>query len=216
MCPVTRGSRLVVADGMALPLGHARHFEVYRPVELTLAAGDRARVAANGRDKSGKHRLSNGDLLTIAGFTPGGDIIDQRGWVIPAAGGAHLAQGYCVTSHASQGKTVDKVLVAQSSQSLPATNRRQFYVSIGRGRTQAMVFTDDKRELLKAVQRADQPLSALELAQARRRHKPPLRQRLGKHFAYLRRLAAFARTHERRPADRQRTPEVDKERGYAR
>ncbi len=211
-----RGSRLVVAEGTKLPLTHAKHFEVYRPVELTMAVGDRVRVTANGRDKSGKHRLNNGDLLTVAGFTPSGDIIDQRGWVIPAVSGAHLALGYCVTSHASQGKTVDKVLVAQSSQSLAATNRRQFYVSVGRGRTQALVFTDDKKELLKAVQKADQPLSAMELMQARRRQKAPLRQRLGKHLAYVRRLAAFGRTHERRPGDRQRRPPSEREIGYAR
>ena len=211
-----RGSCMVVSDPAKLPLTHAEHFQVYRPVELTLAVGDRARVTANRWDKSGKHRLNNGDLLTVAGFTPSGDVIDHRGWVIPASAGAHLALGYCVTSHASQGKTVDKVLVAQSSQSLAATNRRQFYVSVGRGRTQALVFTDDKKELLKAVQKADQPLSALELTQARRRQKSPLRERLGKHFAYVRRLAAFARTHERRPDDRQRRPPLEQERGYAR
>ena len=51
--------------------------------------------------------------------------------------------------------------------------------------------------------------------QARQRKKTPLRQRLGRHFAYLRRLASFAWTHEHRPGDRQRTPAVEKERGYA-
>jgi hypothetical protein len=207
---------MIVSDPAKLPLRSAEHFQVYRPVELSLAVGDRARVTANGWDKSGEHRLNNGDLLTVKGFTPSGDIIDHRGWVIPASAGAHLALGYCVTSHASQGKTVDKVLVAQSSLSLAATNRRQFYVSIGRGRTQALVFTHDKKELLKAVQKADQPLSALELTQARRRRKAPLRQRLGKHLAYLRRLAAFDRTHEGRPDDRQRRPPREREMDYAR
>jgi 6-phosphogluconolactonase (cycloisomerase 2 family) len=35
----------------------------------------------------------------------------------------HLAHGYVVTSHASQGKTVDKVFIGQSQQSLPASSR---------------------------------------------------------------------------------------------
>ena len=87
------GSRLEIAEGTKLPLKYAKHFEVYRQVELFLAVGDRVRVTANSRDQSGKHRLNNGDLLTVAGFTPSGDIIDQRGWVIPAAGGAHLRAG---------------------------------------------------------------------------------------------------------------------------
>ena len=52
----------------------------------------------------------------------------------------HLAHGYVTTSHASQGKTVDRVLIAMGSESRPAINAEQFYVSVSRGRDQATVY----------------------------------------------------------------------------
>ncbi|OWK47336.1 MobF family relaxase [Fimbriiglobus ruber] len=188
------GSRLVLTAGAAPPVAVADRFEVYRPFTLAVAVGDRLRVTAGGKTKDGKHRLDTGALVTIAGFTPRGDLIDNRGWVIDREFG-HLSHGYVVTSHASQGKTVDKVFIAQSGASFAASSARQFYVSVSRGREQAVVFTDDNAALRTAVQRADQPLSATALAETRRR-KPGLRDRLDKHLAFVRRLATFARTHE--------------------
>src|SRR5262249_9008962 len=76
------GSRVVVEEGQALPLRYAERFEVYRPARLPLAAGDRVRTTAAGKTKDGKHTLSNGTILTVQGFTPRGDLIVDRGWVI--------------------------------------------------------------------------------------------------------------------------------------
>ena len=45
---------------------------------------------------------------------------------------------------------------ASSAQSFPASNQRQFYVSVSRGKEQALVFTNDKKELLKAVEKGDE------------------------------------------------------------
>ena len=208
------GSRLVVAEGEKLPLQFAERYEVYRPAQLSLAAGDRVRITSNGWTKDGKHKLTNGALFTVQGFTPQGDAIIDRGWVIARDFG-HIAYGYAVTSHAAQGKTVDKVFIGESSQSFPATNQRSFYVPVTRGREQAVIFTDNKEELLKAVQRPDEPLSATEFVQARRK-APPLRKRLGKHLAYLRRLAAFAHTHEPRQPDLHRVREQQREYGHER
>ena len=142
-----KGSRLVVTEDTQLPLQHPARFEVFRPARLELAVGDRVRVTANGRSKDGKHRISNGALYTVQGFTRQGDPIIDRGWIIGKDFG-HLAHGYVVTSHASQGKTVDKVFVGLSSQSFPAANERTAYVSLTRGKEQAVIFTDDKKELL--------------------------------------------------------------------
>ena len=70
-------------------------------------------MTANGRTADGRHRLNNGALYTVKGFTPAGDVVVDNGWVIGRDFG-HVAHGYVVTSHASQGKTVDKVLIGQS------------------------------------------------------------------------------------------------------
>jgi hypothetical protein len=88
---------------------------------------------------------------------------------------------------------VDKVFIGQSSASFGAANRRQFYVSVSRGREQALVFTDDKKGLLKAALRHDEPSSAHDLVKTRTR-EPELRERLKKRLAFIRRLANFT-TH---------------------
>jgi conjugative relaxase-like TrwC/TraI family protein len=157
-----KGSRLIVGEGALPPTELANRFELYRPTMFALAVGDRVRVTAGGKTKDGK-KLSNGSLLTVQGFNKRGDIIVDHGKVIDRDFG-HLTHGYALTSHASQGDTVDKVFVAISSQSLPATNQRTAYVALTRGKEQAVVFTDDRKELLKAVSRPDDPLSATELA----------------------------------------------------
>lgn len=184
-----KGSRLVVEEGATLPTEHAKRFEVYRPTQIMLAVGDRVRVTAGGKTKDGKHRLSNGSLLNVQGFTKRGDIIVDNGWIVDRDFG-HLSHGYVVTSHASQGVTVDKVFVGISSQSLPATGQRTAYVAITRGKEQAVIFTDDRKELLKAAGRPDEPMSATELAQPEP-PKPTLRDRMKK-LTFARGLGVFA------------------------
>ena len=196
------GSRHVLGAGEGPPVAFAGRFEVYRPGRLAVAVGDRLRVTAGGKTRDGKHRLDTGALLTVRGFTPRGDVVDDRGWVVGRDFG-HLAHGYVVTSHASQGKTVDAVFVAQSGESLAASNARQFYVSASRGRERAVVFTDDKKALLAAARRPDAPLSATALAESARR-PAPLRARLKKHLAFVRRSGTFARTNDHHPATRTR------------
>jgi ATP-dependent exoDNAse (exonuclease V) alpha subunit len=189
-----KSSRLIVGEGSKLPTELAERFEVYRPVELALAVGDRIRVTAGGKTKDGKHRLNNGSLFTVQGFNKRGDIIVDHGWVIDRDWG-HLTHGYVMTSHASQGDTVDKAFVAISSESIPATNERTAYVSLTRGREQAVVFTDNRNELLKAVGRPDEPMSATELSGLVAQQAKP-GDGLKKGLAFGRGRAAFDRRHD--------------------
>ena len=166
-----KGDRLIVGDGVKPPVGHADRFEVYRPQTLSLGVGERIRLTAGGKTKNGDHRLNNGSMFTIEGFTKGGDSIVDHGWVIDRDFG-HLTHGYVVTSHASQGVTVDKVFIGLSSDSFPATNERTSYVAITRGKEKAVVFTDDRDGLLKAMSKPDDPLSATELAESQKPSTP--------------------------------------------
>lgn len=184
-----KGARLIVEEGTMPPTEHAKRFEVYRPTQLMLAVGDRVRVTAGGKTKDGKHRLSNGTLLNVQGFTKRGDIIVDNGWVVDRDFG-HLTHGYVVTSHASQGATVDKVFVGISHESFPATGQRTAYVAVTRGKEQAVIFTDDRKELLKAAGRPDEPMSATELAQPETQ-KPTMKDRM-KRLAFARGLGVFA------------------------
>jgi len=153
-----------------VPLRLADRYRVYTKKPLTLSVGDRVRITKNGQSKNRK-RLDNGTISTVIGFKPDGKI-ELEGGAILAADFGHLAHGYVVTSYASQGKTVDRVLIAQSSESFPASNREQFYVSASRARHKATVYTDDKASLRRAIERSDPQLSATELVHGSR---PPVR-----------------------------------------
>jgi ATP-dependent exoDNAse (exonuclease V) alpha subunit len=186
-----KGSRLVVSEGSAVPTEVAKRFEVYRPTQVALAVGDRVRITAGGKTKDGKHRLNNGSLLTVERFTKRGDLVVDHGWVVDRDFG-HLTHGYVATSHASQGITVDKVYVGMSSESFPATSQRSAYVALTRGKEQVQVFTDDRKELLRAASRADDPLSATELSQAMQ-PKPTGRNRRMKGLAVAAQQQAMQR-----------------------
>ncbi|RMH24239.1 MAG: conjugative relaxase [Planctomycetota bacterium] len=169
-----KGERLVVGDA-PLPLDQAARFQLYRPSVLPVAPGDVVRVTRNGKTADGRHRLNNGALYTVKRFDRAGNLVLTNGWRIAKDYG-HLAYGYCTTSHASQGKTVDRVLIAQSSASFPASSREQAYVSVSRARERATLYTDDRDALLAAVSRSDDRLTATELTGGRARHlehEPP-------------------------------------------
>jgi conjugative relaxase-like TrwC/TraI family protein len=185
----TRGERATVlssdstgvhikrADGSAdlLPLNEANKFQLYGENKIALAAGDRLRVTMNGLleretrrgvlGKLAKDRINNGSVYEVDGFTKRGDIKLSNGFVIPKNYGG-ITHGYVVTSHASQGKTVDVALIALGQESFAAANREQFYVSVSRGKEAVRLYTDDKAEMMEAVQGSASRLSATELMQA--------------------------------------------------
>jgi hypothetical protein len=148
-----------------LPLDRAARFQVFERRDLELGVGDLVRLNANGRDAKGG-RLNNGAQYRVTAFTTEGDLVlagAQGGArVVPKEFG-HLTHGYVATSHASQGKTVDRVFIAQSAESFSASGREQFYVSASRGRVSVQVFTDDKAELARAILRTGERVAASDL-----------------------------------------------------
>jgi conjugative relaxase-like TrwC/TraI family protein len=163
----TRGDRLAVGDSRPLPVDQAARFQVFRPHTLPLAPGDIVRITHNGRTADNRHRLDNGTLYKLHRFDDEGNIVLDNGWLVGKNFG-HLAHGYVVTSHASQGKTVDRVFIGQSSKSFPASSREQFYVSVSRGRERATIYTGDKEALRAAITQTDERISATELAKISR------------------------------------------------
>jgi conjugative relaxase-like TrwC/TraI family protein len=169
----------------------ASHFSVHVPASIELAKGDVIRVTANGKTKDEKHKLNNGATYRVKGFTKDDDIVLDNGWVVGKDFG-HITHGYVTTSHASQGKTVDRVLIAMGSESRPAISAEQFYVSVSRGRDQATVYSDmTPAELREAIQKADSRKSATELlgaVRAKARPKNRLRMLADKTRAAFRQL----------------------------
>ena len=189
-----KGERIVVGDGMPADLAKlAARFQVYRADQIPLATGDVVRITANGQSKDG-HRLNNGAVYHVAGFTEQGDVRLDNGWVVGAQFG-FLTLGHVATSHGSQGRTCeDHVILAQSAQSLPATNREQFYVSVSRSRRKLTVYSDDKAALRDAIENFDSRVAATELVE-RKQERVSLFTRLAKRARLL-----MGRERGRRPA----------------
>jgi len=151
---------------MALPLNKANNFNVYKNDEISIAKRDKVKITQNGFDDKGR-RLNNGDILDVVAVDKSGliTLINQKSKatsVISTQYG-HIDHAYCATSHASQGKTVDQVFISQPSGTFTATNAKQLYVSVSRGRDAVSIYTDDPEALLEHARKLGDRQSAIEL-----------------------------------------------------
>jgi ATP-dependent exoDNAse (exonuclease V) alpha subunit len=99
--------------------------------------------------------------VTIHGIRASGEIQLNDGRVLPAYY-RQFVHGYAVTSYASQGKTVDHVIFADSAVKA-ATSAEQWYVTISRGRKSVRLFTPNMAELRSHVICTGQREMALDL-----------------------------------------------------
>src|SRR5215213_5284072 len=88
----------------------------------------------------------------------------------------HIDHGYAVTSHSSQGQTVNRVLVnADTREPDKLLNQRMAYVATSRARLDARIYTDSDQRLSAALARQVDKSTALEAsreAPAARRLRP--------------------------------------------
>ena len=173
---------LIGKDGetQTLPQARANAFEVYTKGEIRLSERDQVRITRNGYDAKGR-RLNNGQSLEVVTMTNDGRITLRNAhskalYDVDKEFG-HLAHDYCITSHAAQGKTVDEVLIVQPAATFPATDAKQFYVSVSRGKERCRIYTDDKVQLLENAAEIGDRQSALELVKRRDLSQAALRRK---------------------------------------
>lgn len=158
-----KGDRVTLdGDASRVPFEQADRFQVFYPSTMPVAAGDLLRITRNGKTADGKHELRTGAVHTVQRVTRGGDIVLANGWKVAKDFG-FLAQGYVVTSHSAQGRSVHTVFIGQSADSRGASSAEQAYVSVSRGEKRAVIFTDDKQALLHAISECDERLAATDL-----------------------------------------------------
>lgn len=152
-------------EASPLPFEHSDKYSVYERRDLPIAAGERIRISKSGYTR-GNHRLENGDVMTVKGFTEDGNIKAYTGrkTITIDQYFGHVSHGYTMTSHQAQGKTVNKVIIMQGSVSGQASSMEQFYVSASRGRFAISVHTDDKDLLLHKVKQSSQRMEAMQVA----------------------------------------------------
>ncbi len=152
-------------ESLKLPMHEASKFSVYQSEGLKLAKGDKIRITQNGFSNE-KKRLNNGNILSVKGFDKKGNIIASTGKneVVVDRSFGNFTHGYYTTSPASQGKSVNRVIVLQSSLTGKAGSKEQFYVSASRGKFAISIHTDDKEGLLNSIQRSSARITAMDMA----------------------------------------------------
>lgn len=152
-----------------------------------VAAGDqiRLRAIAIAQSQSGKtRRLPNGSILSVQSVTPQGQLLLEDGSILRTR---QVAYGYALTSHASQGMTVDKVFLAG------ATSREGLYVATTRGRESVRIFVGDREGFLDAAGlRTEARTSALEFCRSLR---PAVLSRLARAWTYLQQVRMLVVAH---------------------
>jgi conjugative relaxase-like TrwC/TraI family protein len=151
----------------SLPIGASEAFDVFRPVEMPISAGEKLRITQNV--KCDGHRFDNGDVVTVKELEADGSMLLENGSRLPADFG-HITHGYVSTADAAQSKTVDSVLIGIGQDSMGAADMRRVYVSLSRARHEARIYTDDKEGLYAAasrdtVRRFGMELVGIEVAQ---------------------------------------------------
>jgi conjugative relaxase-like TrwC/TraI family protein len=133
------------------PGKYADKLHVATTRQMELARGDPILIRRNAKP----HGLVNGEVLTCTAIQSDGSILTREGKTIPKFF-RDFCHGYVVTSHKSQGRTHDQVIIAAEQM-----NAKAAYVACSRGRNQASVFTPDKAHLFQRVnQSGDRPAAS--------------------------------------------------------
>ncbi len=147
-----------------------------------ISSGEQIRLRAIGHavvPDGTTRKLANGAQLKV-------QRIDDTGRLVLADGSTlrtrQFEYAYAITSHASQGITVDKVLLAG------AASREGLYVSATRGRESLRIFVRDRQEFLAgAGLRSEARISAIEFARNVTLHSG-LKRMLARAQAYFARV----------------------------
>jgi conjugative relaxase-like TrwC/TraI family protein len=122
-------------------------FSVARAEKIEICPGDKLLIRANDRTS----KLINGQILNVASIT-GGMIQTKEGPQIDSGKFRQFGYGFAVTSHRSQSKTTDHVVVAAARLDAKAA-----YVACSRGRLSCSLHTPEKMALLERMPEGTRP-----------------------------------------------------------
>ena len=139
--------------------------EVFEPKPMDLRTGDRVQFTRNDRDA--------GRINGLGGTVTGIDQSSGQATLKLANGreqrldlshprDTHLRHAYVQTAHAAQGQTAERVLIHADSRSTNLVDQKMLYVALSRARGEAIVVTDDRDRLVRAItERAGEKQTAM-------------------------------------------------------
>jgi hypothetical protein len=143
-------------------------WDVLVPSTMQVSVGDQIRVTAGFRE--GKNVFKNNDIAEVREVTDSELVLHDARRM--RRNGARIDQGVCITSYASQCRTVDQVVALPDG-----ADAKGWYVSLSRARVAIHVYTRDKVSLRQSVVNPGERKSVWELFQALQGSKPQSRHR---------------------------------------
>ncbi len=142
---------------------------LYTPRALDLAPGDRVLFTENNRS-AGFHNNETGTVLRAENGAVG--IRKDNGQIVTLDTQENhtLDHGWAVTVHRSQGRTIDRALVAGMSSKVATANLA--YVACSRERWSLQIFTDNIKKLQQAWARVADRETALDVTRAAQGQEP--------------------------------------------
>jgi hypothetical protein len=135
-----RGHRLVVernnGERYAFDPKRIHSFDVGEARKISIASGEKLLIQGNLK----ANRLKNGDIVEVVGFDADGSIRLKDGRSLPGSF-RQYTHGYATTSHAAQGRTVDRGILILGEAGIRAAGLRQAYVSNSRFRERQTIYT---------------------------------------------------------------------------
>lgn len=111
-------------------------FDVGYAEKVGVAVGEKLLIRANLPES----KLMNGEIVQVKEHRPDGSLALNDGRTIPATF-KQFAYGYANTSHAAQGKTVDRGILIMGEKAIQAGDLRQGYVSNSRFEHSQAIYT---------------------------------------------------------------------------
>jgi conjugative relaxase-like TrwC/TraI family protein len=124
-------------------------WDVYRSEAMDLSVGDQVRVTQNFKQAAA--RFKNNDIFKVTAIDAEKIVLDDGRTI--ARGFMHLDQGHCVTSYASQCRTVYQVVPMAPLNALSQFNAKTFYTYMSRATHEMHLYTDCEPALKEAVLR---------------------------------------------------------------
>jgi len=142
-----------IEGGKLLPFKKISSFDVGERKTIEIAKGDKILLRANDK----KIGLTNGTILNVEHIESNGSIVTKEGIIVPSEY-RQFTHGYVVTSHKSQGKTADHVVIAAAK-----LDEKAAYVATSRGRVSCDIYTPETDRLISMVRHSSTRLTATDI-----------------------------------------------------
>jgi conjugative relaxase-like TrwC/TraI family protein len=138
-------------------------FDVGYAENIDVAAGEKLLIRANFRESN----LVNGEIVQVKEHRPDGALALNDGRTIPTTF-KQFTYGYANTSHAAQGKTVDRGILIMGEAAIKAGDLRQAYVSNSRFEHSQAIYTTNLPAAKQAMATDNDRKLALDLVNRRK------------------------------------------------